>query len=53
MFNTYELVFGQLLTVTDPLHHTSRLGYDALGRLTSATNPLGHQRRWGERAQPK
>ncbi|MGH7391689.1 MAG: RHS repeat-associated core domain-containing protein, partial [Candidatus Rokuibacteriota bacterium] len=40
---TYETMFNQVATVTDPLGHTTTLGYDGLGNLTTITNPLGHQ----------
>lgn len=38
---TYN-VFGQVLTVKDPLGNVTNLGYDSDGNLTSITNPLGH-----------
>jgi RHS repeat-associated protein len=40
--STYEPLFNQLATVTDPLNHTWTLGYDAHGRLTGVTDPLSH-----------
>jgi RHS repeat-associated protein len=40
---TYEPVFGQLATITDPLSHTWMMAYDGSGRLTSLTDPLFHQ----------
>jgi RHS repeat-associated protein len=40
---TYEPMFFQLATVTDPLHHTWTLSYDGSGRLTGASDPLSHQ----------
>jgi RHS repeat-associated protein len=40
---TYEPVFGQLATITDPLLHTWTVGYDASGKRTSTTDPLSHQ----------
>jgi RHS repeat-associated protein len=40
---TYEATFFQLATVTDPLHHTWTMGYDASGQLVSTSDPLSHQ----------
>ena len=37
---TYEPVFNQVATVTDPLSHTTTFGYDAKGNLTTITNAL-------------
>src|SRR5262249_43399882 len=39
---TYEPAFQQLATVTDPLNHTTTLGYDPSGKLTSVTDALNH-----------
>jgi RHS repeat-associated protein len=39
---TYEPVFGQLATITDPRDHTWTLTYDRHGRLTGAEDPLSH-----------
>ncbi|HEY7291190.1 MAG TPA: RHS repeat-associated core domain-containing protein [Vicinamibacterales bacterium] len=39
---TYEPMFNQLATVTDPLTHTWTLTYDGTGRLTGSTDPLTH-----------
>jgi YD repeat-containing protein len=39
---TYEPVFQQLLTVTDPLGHTRSFTYDGAFRVAQATDPLGH-----------
>jgi len=39
---SYGGPFGQLSSATDPLGHTSTLGYDGQGNLTSATDPLSH-----------
>ena len=40
---TYEPVFSQLATITDPLNHTTTLSHDAAGSLTAIIDPLGHQ----------
>lgn len=40
---TYEPIFGQLASVTDPLNHTASSGYDNKGNLTSYTDALNHQ----------
>ena len=40
---TYEPVYHQLATVTDPLQHTTTLGYGARGKLVSVRDPLGHE----------
>ena len=37
---TYEPVYNQVATVTDPLTHTTTFGYDAKGNLTTITNAL-------------
>jgi YD repeat-containing protein len=39
----YELQFGHLVSVTDPLSHTSTFSYDQSGNLTTAADPLVHQ----------
>jgi len=39
---TYEPIFNQPLTVTDPLAHTTTFTYDPAGHLTRTTDPLGH-----------
>ena len=39
---TYDPVFGDVATVTDPLGHTSTVTYDAAGRPSGATDALGH-----------
>jgi YD repeat-containing protein len=39
---TYEPTFSQLTSATDPLSHTTTLGYDIKGNLTSVTDPLTH-----------
>jgi len=41
---TYEPLFFQLATLTDPLNHTWTSMYDAAGHLANAADPLGHQR---------
>jgi RHS repeat-associated protein len=41
---TYEPLFGQLATITDPLNHTWTVAYDTTGKPTSVTDPLSHQR---------
>lgn len=40
---TYEPNYQQVATITDPLSHTTSLGYDSQGNLTSITDPLSHQ----------
>jgi RHS repeat-associated protein len=40
---TYEPLFSQLATITDPLNHTWSVAYDAQGRIASVTDPLTHQ----------
>jgi len=40
---TYEPTFNQVATITDPLTHTTTLGYDSFGNRTSITNPLSQQ----------
>jgi RHS repeat-associated protein len=40
---TYEPLFHQLATVTDPLMHTWTQGHSAAGTLTSVTDPMSHQ----------
>jgi YD repeat-containing protein len=37
----YEPSFSQLASVTDPLQHTTRYGYDGRGALVSVTDPRG------------
>src|SRR5438874_1391411 len=37
---TYEPMFNQLASVTDPLFHQTTFGYDASGKLMSITNAL-------------
>lgn len=39
---TYEPVFNQRATVTDPLNHTLSFAYDNKGNLISITDPLNH-----------
>ena len=39
---TYDAVFNQVTSVTDPLNHTSTYAYDATGDLISATDPNGN-----------
>jgi RHS repeat-associated protein len=39
---TYEAIFNQLQTVTDPLEHTKTYSYDSQGRLTTLTDALSH-----------
>lgn len=39
---TYDPVFSQLATTTDPLLHTTTYGYDAQGKLESITDHLSH-----------
>jgi RHS repeat-associated protein len=40
---TYEPVFNQVTSITDPLNHTTTLGYDNLGNCTSVTDALNHK----------
>jgi RHS repeat-associated protein len=40
---TYDPLFQEMATVTDPLGHTTTFGYDTSGNLTSVTDPLNHQ----------
>jgi RHS repeat-associated protein len=40
---TYEPLFHQLATVTDPLNHTWTREYDGAGRLTGIVDPLTHR----------
>ena len=37
---TYEPVFNQMTSTTDPLNHTTSFGRDSQGNLISVTNPL-------------
>jgi YD repeat-containing protein len=39
---TYEPLFNQMATTTDPLGHTWTVGYDAQGKLASVSDPLTH-----------
>jgi RHS repeat-associated protein len=39
---TYDPVYNQLATTTDPLLHTTTYGYDAQGKLESITDHLNH-----------
>jgi RHS repeat-associated protein len=43
MTATYEAMFQQLKTFTDPLQHQTTYDYDTHGALTSITDPLQHQ----------
>jgi RHS repeat-associated protein len=40
---TYDTVFSQPLTLTDPLGNTTSINYDTYGNAQSITDPLGHQ----------
>ncbi len=40
---TYEPLFNQVATITDPLSHTWTVGYDTQGKIASVTDPLTHQ----------
>src|SRR4030095_2220353 len=40
---TYEALFGQMATVTGPLHQHSTVAYDTTGKPTSVSDPLSHQ----------
>jgi RHS repeat-associated protein len=44
---TYDNVYSQPLTITDPLGNTTSLNYDTFGNATSVTDPLGHQTTFG------
>jgi RHS repeat-associated protein len=39
---TYEPLFNQIATITDPLEHTTTYGYDSSGNVISVTDPLDH-----------
>jgi RHS repeat-associated protein len=39
----YDTMFGNPLTIADPLGNTTSIDYDTLGDATSVTDPLGHQ----------
>jgi RHS repeat-associated protein len=39
----YEQVFNQIVSITDPLNHTTSYTYDASGNRVSVTDPLNHQ----------
>jgi YD repeat-containing protein len=47
---TYDPVFNQVTSITDPLLHTRSFGYDAKGRLTSVTDALDHTTTFGYNA---
>jgi len=40
---TYDSVFSDPLTLTDPLGNTTAINYDTYGNATSVIDPLGHQ----------
>jgi RHS repeat-associated protein len=40
---TYEPVFNEIATITDPLDHTTTFDYDANGLLESLTGPLNNE----------
>jgi len=40
---TYDSVFSNPLTLTDPLGNTTAINYDTYGNATSVIDPLGHQ----------
>jgi RHS repeat-associated protein len=40
---TYEPVFQQVKTVTDPLNHTTAFTHDSRGSVIAVTDPLDHQ----------
>lgn len=39
---TYDPVFNQVTSVTDPLSHSWSMGYDGRGNMTTVTDPLQH-----------
>jgi RHS repeat-associated protein len=39
---TYDPIFSQITSITDPLNHTQTFAYDAAGDLTTATDENGH-----------
>jgi YD repeat-containing protein len=43
----YDGTYGQLMSVTDPLGHTTSMAYDTIGNLTSVIDPLGHSASFG------
>ncbi|MGH9207134.1 MAG: RHS repeat-associated core domain-containing protein, partial [Acidimicrobiales bacterium] len=40
---TYDPIYSQLTSLTDPLSHVWTLAHDGNGNLTAVTDPLGHQ----------
>jgi RHS repeat-associated protein len=44
---SYDSMFSNPLTVTDPLGNTTSINYDTYGNATSVTDPLGHQTTFG------
>jgi RHS repeat-associated protein len=47
---SYDSMFSNPLTVTDPLGNTTSINYDTYGNATSVTDPLGHQTTFGYNA---
>ena len=39
---TFDQIYGNILSIADPLNHTATFDYDDKGRLTKATDPLDH-----------
>ncbi len=44
---TYDSMFSNPLTITDPLGNTTSVNYDTYGNATTVTDPLGHQTAFG------
>ena len=44
---SYDGIFSQPLSITDPLGNTTLMGYDTYGNALSVTDPLGHQTVFG------
>jgi YD repeat-containing protein len=44
---SYDSVFSNPLTITDPLGNSASINYDNFGNTTSVTDPLGHQTTFG------
>src|SRR5512145_536118 len=44
---SYDATYSLLTSVTDPLNHTSTIGYGSQGQIQSTTNALTHQTTFG------